>query len=75
MFKQSKIIFVVIVSNFYCAIVNAEFSLFESNELKLTGSVEASAAYFQTGNTNFGAGRIDFFTGENTGDAYSFKAI
>jgi len=73
--KKIKLIsFIMILSSYYSN-AYAEFSLFEEDGLTLKGHVDASAAYFQTGNTNFGAGRFDFFTGENTGDAYSFEAV
>ena len=48
----------------------AEMSLLpEESEHKLAFSLEAAAGYFDTRNTNFGAGRIDLRDGENTGDA------
>lgn len=48
----------------------AEISLLpEESEHTLNFSLEAAAGYFNTRNTNFGAGRIDLRNEENTGDA------
>ncbi|MDP2901624.1 MAG: alginate export family protein [Methylovulum sp.] len=56
---------------FYCytSIASAEFTLYEQAAFKLSGSVGSALGAYFTDNTSFGAGRIDYFTGENTGDA------
>jgi hypothetical protein len=47
----------------------AIFSLYEQDDFKLTASFNSAAEGFFTKNTSFGAGRIDYFSGDNTGDA------
>ncbi|MBE0435150.1 MAG: alginate export family protein [Methylomicrobium sp.] len=47
----------------------AETKLIDLDNFSLSFGGDIAAAGFITNNTNYGAGRIDFFTGENTGDA------
>jgi hypothetical protein len=47
----------------------AEISLFNSEAMSIDAGVEVGAGYFDTRNTNFGSGRVDYRTGNNTGDA------
>lgn len=44
-------------------------TVFEQNGLTVALGAAAAAAYFNTWDTNFGSGRVDFRTGANTGDA------
>ncbi len=44
-------------------------TVFDRNGLTVTLGAAAAAAYFNTWDTNFGSGRVDFRTGANTGDA------
>lgn len=48
--------------------VHADASLVDDNGSSVTFGIEAAAGYFHTVNTNFGIGRIDLRTEENTGD-------
>ena len=47
----------------------AEITLFSGDRLNIDAGVEVGAAYLDTRDTNFGSGRVDFRTGNNTGDA------
>ena len=47
----------------------AEIGLVEENGVNVSFGLEAGAGYFHTTNTNFGVGRVDLRSGENTGDA------
>jgi hypothetical protein len=47
----------------------ADISLLEENGTSVTFGLDAAAGYFNTANTNFGTGRIDLRSEENTGDA------
>ncbi len=47
----------------------AEIKLIEENGASVSFDLEAAAGYFHTVNTNFGIGRVDLRSGENTGDA------
>ena len=44
--------------------------LMQGDGLTVEAGIEVGAGYFHTDNTNFGAGRFDLRTGENTGDAH-----
>jgi hypothetical protein len=47
----------------------ADITLVRRDNLDVVMGVEIGAGYFRTENTNFGSGRVDFRSGENTGDA------
>lgn len=47
----------------------ADINLIEENGASVRVDLEAATGYFYTKNTNFGAGRVDLRSGENTGDA------
>ena len=47
---------------------------FKAGDFTAAMDVELGAGYFDTRNTNFGVGRFDIITGENTGDAQWFEA-
>jgi len=47
----------------------AEVTLFSKNNLTFSASLDASLGSFNNDNTNFGSGRVDYFSGQNTGDA------
>ena len=53
----------------YSVIATAEFTLYEQDDFKLSASFNAAVGAYFTKNTSFGAGRIDYFSGDNTGDA------
>jgi hypothetical protein len=53
----------------YTSIATAEFTLFEQDSFKLSGSIGSALGAYFTDNTGFGAGRIDYFSGKNTGNA------
>lgn len=53
----------------YSAIATAEFPLYEKNSFKLSASFNSAVGAYFTKNTSFGVGRIDYFSGDNTGDA------
>lgn len=52
----------------------AETKLIDLDNFSLSFGGDIAAAGFATNNTNYGAGRIDLFTGENTGDASWIEA-
>lgn len=47
----------------------ADNTVVSGDKLSVGASVEVGAGYFDTRGTNFGAGRVDFRDGDNTGDA------
>lgn len=68
-FEKLQIAVVALFIYGYSAMACAEFILYEKDAFKLTGSFNAALGAYYTNNTSFGAGRIDYFSGENTGDA------
>ncbi len=47
----------------------AAITVLSGDKLSVDASIEVGAGYFDTRNTNFGSGRVDFRDGDNTGDA------
>ena len=52
-----------------CLPARADVTLVENADINVTASLEAAAGYFTTQDTNFGAGRVDVRSGQETGDA------
>jgi hypothetical protein len=53
----------------YSALATAAFPLYEKNSFTLSASLNSAIGAYFTDNTSFGAGRVDYFSGDNTGDA------
>lgn len=67
--EKSKTVLVALLLFSYSAIAMAEMTLYETDAFRLSASLNAAVGAYFTSNTSFGAGRIDYFSGENTGDA------
>ncbi|MCX7098266.1 MAG: alginate export family protein [Methylococcales bacterium] len=59
----------VLLACCHAPLATAEFTLYEHDAFKLSASLNSALGAYYTGNTSFGAGRVDYFTGKNTGDA------
>ena len=54
----------------YATLAIADMTLYQNDTLTLSASISSALGSYFSGNTRFGAGRLDFFSGENTGDAH-----
>ncbi|NOS88589.1 MAG: alginate export family protein [Methylococcaceae bacterium] len=54
----------------YATLAIADITLYQNDDLTLSASISSALGAYFSGNTRFGAGRLDFFSGENTGDAH-----